>query len=80
MANYDFSKAMEPERFQDFARDILQAREQNVMESFRKTKDGGIDMRTKKEGKLVIGQAKRYSNKKDLMKNLKNTEIQKVKK
>lgn len=80
MSNYDFSKALLPERFQDFARDILQVREKTVMESFRKTKDGGIDMRTKKDGKVVIGQAKRISNKNDLMKELRKTEIYKVKK
>jgi len=80
MPNYDFSKALSPERFQDFARDILQVREKNVMESFRKTKDNGIDMRTKKGKKTVIGQAKRYSNINNLMNNLKNVEINKVKK
>lgn len=80
MSNYDFSKALSPERFQDFARDILQVREKNVMESFRKTKDGGIDMRMKKDGKIVIGQAKRYSDKDNLMKDLRNSEVEKVKK
>ena len=70
MLNYDFNKALSPERFQDLARDILQVREKNIMESFRKTKDGGIDIRTKKDGKVIIGQAKRYSNKNDLMKSI----------
>lgn len=79
MLNYDFNKALSPDRFQDFARDILQVREKNIMESFRKTKDGGIDIRTKKDGKVIIGQAKRYSNKNDLMKDLRNVEIKKVK-
>lgn len=80
MPNYDFSKVLSPERFQDFTRDILQVREKNVMESFRKTKDNGIDMRTKKDKKTVIGQAKRYSNINSLMNNLRNVEIKKVKK
>ncbi len=80
MPNYDFSKVLSPERFQDFTRDILQVREKNVMESFRKTKDNGIDMRTKKDKKTVIGQAKRYSNINSLMNNLRNVEINKVKK
>lgn len=64
--NYDFNQLLEPEEFQNFARDILQVREKNIMESFRVTKDGGIDMRTKIGDKLVIGQARRYQTVKEL--------------
>lgn len=78
MTNYDFNRELEPLEFQNFARDILQVRENKIMESFRTTKDGGIDMRTKIDGKLVIGQAKRYKDFKSLKNSLKD-EIEKVK-
>ncbi len=75
--NYDFNRLLQPEEFQDFARDILQVREKNIMESFRTTKDGGIDMKTVQDGKLVIGQAKRYRTYKELKSILEN-ELKKV--
>ena len=49
------------------------------MESFRVNKDGGLDMKTKINNKLVIGQAKRYKNFKELKNGLKD-EINNVEK
>lgn len=79
MANYDFHQELEPVEFQNFARDILQVREGKIMESFRVNKDGGLDMKTKINNKLVIGQAKRYKNFKELKNGLKD-EINNVEK
>lgn len=80
MANYDFNNLLSPERFQDLARDILQIKYGKYAESFKKVRDGGIDIRIRTENEYIYGQAKRYSNLSKLKYNLKTEELKKVKK
>ena len=61
--NYDFNHAFSPAEFEDFARDMLQMREDRKFESFAEGKDKGIDSRSVSEdGYTVILQAKRLKN------------------
>lgn len=60
MGDYDFSKIFEPLEFQDFARDMIQVRENIFIESFSEGRDLGIDGRcVQKDGNVIIFQAKR---------------------
>ena len=45
MSDYDFRKIFEPMEFQDFARDMIQVRENIFLESFAEGRDKGIDGR-----------------------------------
>lgn len=61
--NYDFNHAFSPAEFEDFARDMLQMREDRKFESFAEGKDKGIDSRSVSEdGYTVILQAKRLKS------------------
>jgi hypothetical protein len=78
MTEYDLF-VLSPNEFEDFSRDILQAKMDVFIESFKTGRDGGIDLRfAKQKGKTTIIQAKRYSKYSDLISNLKK-EITKVK-
>ena len=60
MKTYNFYNTFEPMEFQDFARDIIQIRENIVLESFSEGKDRGIDGRyVGEDGYTIIFQAKR---------------------
>ena len=63
MKSYDFYSTFEAMEFQDFARDIIQAREDIVIESFSEGKDKGIDGRcVGADGYTIILQAKKMVN------------------
>ena len=60
MQDYDFHYIFEPLEFQDFARDMVQIRDNILFESFVEGKDLGIDGRyVQGNGKTTILQAKR---------------------
>ena len=69
-----------PSEFEEFSRDILQAKLETHIESFKTGKDGGIDLRFgSAKGIKAIIQAKRYKNFSSLIDNLKK-EVVKVEK
>ncbi len=77
MSNYDLN-IFSPSEFEEFCRDILQAKLNVFIESFKTGKDGGIDLRySSPQKKNIIIQAKRYKDFTSLINNLKK-EIPKV--
>ena len=63
MKSYEYSSIFTPQEFQNFARDIIQIKENKFIESFAEGKDGGIDGRfIDQEGNITILQVKRYKN------------------
>ena len=65
-----------PNEFEEFSRDILQAKLDKYIESFKTGKDGGIDLRfSLANGLKAIIQAKRYKNVNSLIENLKKEVI-----
>lgn len=59
MKRYDFYRLLEPMEFQNFARDMIQGREDFVLESFSLGGNRGIDGRfVREDGYTVIFQAK----------------------
>lgn len=79
MYQYDLN-VFSPNEFEEFSRDILQAKLKTHIESFKTGKDGGIDLRfTNAKGFNAIIQAKRYKNISSLIENLKK-EVPKVRK
>lgn len=71
---------LKPENFQKLARDILQIREDTILESFSPGKDSGIDYRGIINKKNVIIQVKSTKNYNALKSQLKNEEIKKLEK
>lgn len=77
MHQYDLN-IFSPSEFEEFSRDILQAKLNRHIESFKTGKDGGIDLRfCKSNGLNAIIQAKRYKSFSSLIDNLKK-ELAKV--
>lgn len=77
MSNYDLN-IFSPSEFEEFCRDILQAKLNVFIESFKTGKDGGIDLRySTPQKKNIIIQAKRYKDFTSLINNLKK-EVPKV--
>lgn len=63
MTKYDFNNAFSPTEFQDFARDMIQIREDILIESFAEGRDLGIDGRCVcADGYTIIIQAKQLLN------------------
>lgn len=60
MPSYDF-KQLSPNDFEELARDLIQARDQITLESFKSGRDGGIDFRTSHASLNIIVQCKHYS-------------------
>lgn len=81
MSTYNYH-ALSPTEFENLARDIVQTRENIVLETFKEGKDSGIDMRYfKSKNNTLIVQAKRYlDDYKVLYDKLKKHELSKVKK
>jgi len=83
MNNYDFSTLNDKE-FEQISKDLLNAKFNLNLQSFKSGKDKGIDLRysTKKNNNSIIVQAKHYSNSKysDLKYVIKHKELDKVKK
>jgi deoxyadenosine/deoxycytidine kinase len=79
MTDYDF-KILQPNEFECFSRDLLQAREGIFFESFADGRDKGIDFRfAYSKDRTCIVQCKRYKEWNELKNCLKN-EVTKVKK
>lgn len=79
MPNYDFL-ILQPNEFEDLARDLLQKKDGIFIESFATGRDGGIDLRyASNKGKNTIVQAKRYKSYPSLLAVLKK-EVPKVEK
>lgn len=77
---FDFNIQFTPDEFEDLGCDIVEIRENIILERFKKNKDLGIDGRNISNSKTTIVQCKKIQNVKDLINNLKNEELQKVKK
>ncbi|MFR0714574.1 restriction endonuclease [Enterobacterales bacterium BD_CKDN230030183-1A_HGKHYDSX7] len=60
MPSYDF-KQLSPNDFEELSRDLIQARDQITLESFKSGKDGGIDFRIAHGSRNTIVQCKHYS-------------------
>lgn len=60
MPDYDFH-TLSPPDFEDLTRDLLQAREGVVFESFRAGRDGGIDVRHSRGRDQTVAQCKHYA-------------------
>lgn len=60
MPNYDF-KQLSPHDFEQLARDLVQARDGIVLESFKTGKDGGIDFRHARGKDSTVVQCKHYA-------------------
>lgn len=79
MPSYDFL-ILQPNEFEDLARDLLQKKDGIFIESFTTGRDGGIDLRYASDnGKNTIVQAKRYKSYPSLLAVLKK-EVPKVEK
>jgi hypothetical protein len=81
MSNYNYH-VLSPTEFENLARDLIQKKENIVLESFKEGKDSGIDMRyAQTPSKTTIVQAKRYiDDYANLYSKLKSDELPKVKK
>lgn len=63
MPNFDFHSNLSPDEFERFARDLLEIREEpKRFRTFKRGKDGGIDLRCTNSDKSTIGQARLYKN------------------
>lgn len=60
MSNYDF-KQLSPHDFEELSRDLIQARDGVVLESFASGRDGGIDFRHARGSNSTIVQCKHYA-------------------
>lgn len=60
MPDYDF-KQLSPHDFEELARDLIQARDGIVLESFKTGKDGGIDFRHTRGKDSSVVQCKHYA-------------------
>jgi len=60
MPDYDF-KQLSPHDFEELARDLVQARDGIVLESFKTGKDGGIDFRRARGKDSTVVQCKHYA-------------------
>ncbi|MBX3253500.1 MAG: ATP-binding protein [Chitinophagaceae bacterium] len=61
MLNFDFYNLLFPTEFENFCRDILEIREPNIkFTTYKKGKDGGIDIKSTNSQLKIIGQCKLY--------------------
>lgn len=60
MRDYNF-KQLSPHDFEELARDLIQARDGIVLESFKTGKDGGIDFRHTRDKDSTVVQCKHYA-------------------
>lgn len=80
MPNYDFHNCLSPREFEEFARDVLQIKEQIPFEISGRGKDGGVDLRYWSCETKIIVQIKCFQNNfRQLHSVLKNQEKQKAK-
>lgn len=82
MNNFDFHNLLFPTEFENFCRDLLEVRERNIkFTTYRRGRDGGIDIKSTNTELKIIGQCKLYhpQNHKGLISNLKK-EVAKCKK
>lgn len=79
MRNYDFNEKLSWPEFENLACAVIQKRENIQLQTFKAGKDGGIDGLWISGDKKLILQAKRYSNFKSMLSELKGKELKKVK-
>lgn len=82
MNNFDFHNLLFPTEFENFCRDLLEIREPDIkFTTYRRGRDGGIDIKSTNTEPKIIGQCKLYhpQNYKGLINNLKK-EVTKCKK
>ena len=61
MTNFDFHNLLFPLEFESFCRDLLEIREKNIaFTTYKRGRDGGIDIRATNSKKKIIGQCKLY--------------------
>lgn len=61
MLNFDFHNLLFPTEFENFCRDVLEIREPNIkFTTYKKGKDGGIDIKSTNSQLKIIGQCKLY--------------------
>jgi hypothetical protein len=59
--NFDFHNLLFPEEFESLCRDILEIRENPItFTTYRRGKDGGIDIKSTNTPYKIIGQCKLY--------------------
>lgn len=74
MTNFDFHRLLSPSEFENFCRDLLEIRETDIkFTTYRRGRDGGIDIRGTNTEEKIIGQCKLYdpTNYSGLLRNLK---------
>ena len=74
MVNFDFHKLLFPIEFENFCRDVLEIREKGKkFTTYKRGKDGGIDVRSTNTSEKIIAQCKLYNpnNYSGLINNLK---------
>lgn len=80
MKNYNFYEKLDWEDFQNLACEIIQVRENILLQTFKAGPDEGIDGLWFNENSNIIVQVKRYKDFKSLYQVLKNSELSKVQK
>ncbi|WP_416864672.1 MAG: restriction endonuclease [Imperialibacter sp.] len=61
MTNFDFHRLLFPTEFENFCRDLLEIRETGItFTTYRRGRDGGIDIRATNSKEKIIGQCKLY--------------------
>ncbi|GAB5524779.1 MAG: hypothetical protein Roseis2KO_26510 [Roseivirga sp.] len=78
MPDYSFYDAFSPIDFERFSKDVIQTREKIDFKLSKRGKDNGVDFIHKGHEVKIIGQAKNYKNYKDLIRQLRHEELQKV--
>lgn len=74
MTNFDFHRLLFPSEFENFCRDLLEIRETSItFTTYKRGRDGGIDIRATNTEEKIIGQCKLYdpANYNGLLRNLK---------
>ena len=80
MRTYDFNEKLSWPDFQNLACEVVQQREHIRLQTFKDTADDGADGLWFDETSMLVVQAKKYKDFKTLYRELKNIELQKVKK
>lgn len=80
MKTYNFNEALGWNEFQRLACRIVQKRENIQLQTYRPGPDGGVDGLWFDEQKKLVVQAKNYKSNRELIRELRNKEVDKVKK
>lgn len=80
LSNYNFNKDLDPDEFEDIGCDIVEIREDIILERFQKNNDLGIDGRYISSKGTLIVQCKRIEDINNLLYKLEKEELPKVQK